>query len=489
MGIWGFPFDRRSTGRGRIARVALLAIFASTSLGQAAEEPTALELVKAAGADSAAAYGEIVIDTATKASMKEVLGNPISSKERSCIWIGSEGCRSLGLKMVRANYSEDGVLSHMTLDVEEPFPRTKALESLGLDEPAEVRESKGVAVELFPPADLALGVHGDRVIRLYLFGPNTPGAPRKKPEMSQEEAMGLLDKAVATVTQEEKDTALRAAVAAGCAEAVAGFLDCGADPTSPSAKGGTALHEAAFVGHAGIITTLVLKSMRASDQDGETEVSSATLLDTRNNDGATPLLLACLAGHYEATKTLLRMGADPNIADQSGRTPLHLAALLGDVELVEALLLSRAAVHSRDRQGQSPLDLATDKEVRLLLAQAATRDGADPAKAEVEEVVNRFLQATCDGDLEGLKSCLLPAARKSMPGELEKDAFEWAIQAVRLGAGTANVRCVITPAGDSSEPRAQQVRFALRYADDAWWVSGVHRDAPSNVEANSGESS
>lgn len=57
----------------------------------AAEESRPLDLVKAATPDSGSSYGEITIDSATKVSLKSLLGNPISTKERSSVWIGTAG--------------------------------------------------------------------------------------------------------------------------------------------------------------------------------------------------------------------------------------------------------------------------------------------------------------------------------------------------------------------------------------------------------------
>ncbi len=466
-----------------------VAILASTSSGRAAEEPVALELVRTATADSAASYGGIAVDTATVTLMKDVLGEPISAKDQSCTWIATEGCRSLGLKMVRASYTEDGVLSHVTLDVQKPFARSEAVESLGLGDPVEVRHGKGVTIELFPSANLALGVHRDRVIRLYLFGSRTPGMAKPKPAMSPEDAQELLETAVATVTQEEKDSALRVAVAAGCAEAVVGFLACGANPMAPNSQGGTALHDAAFAGHAEIVAPLVFGSSLSGNQDGKGAEPINAILDKRNNDGASALFLACLAGHFETAKTLLRMGADPNVADGKGRTPLHLAALADSVELVEVLLLSRAEVYARTKRGRSPLDLATDKETRRLLTQTATRDGEDSAKAQVGKVIEKFLQATCEGDLDKLKSCVLPSLRKGMPDEVEEDAVQWSVKSIHFEAGAASVLCDLTQPSESSEACAQQTRFRLQYAEDAWWITDVETEPQPNTEVKQGESS
>jgi ankyrin repeat protein len=496
MVAWGdSALGTRSAGKAWGAIVACFAfsILGPNSRGQAAEEPIALELLKPATADSAASYGEIAVDTATEASMRELLGEPISAKDRSCIWIGTEGCRTLGLKMVRANYTEDGVLSHVTLDVQKPFARSEAVESLGLGEPVEVRQSKNVTIELFLPANLALGVHGDRVIRLYLFGGHTPGMEVREPALSpeeQEEVLELLKRKAAAATQDEKDDALREAALVGNTRGVTRFLAAGASPMTTDAQGETALHHAAYHGRDAIIASLVFgasQPMNEDSVDGEQEASSFNaLLDKQDNGGATALHLACLGRRIDAAKTLLRMGADPNVSDSDGKRPLHIAVLAGNVDLVEALLLARADIYLRTIRGCSALDLATDKEIRLLLVQTASRVGDDPARAKVRQVVESYLKATCEGDIDKMKSCVLPAVRKSMPDRIEKDKIQWSVKAIGFEPGTAHVRCEVTPPAGLSE--SLPTLFYLRYAAGNWRIADVAIEPSPAVSKEPGES-
>ena len=52
----------------------------------------------------------------------------------------------------------------------------------------------------------------------------------------------------------------------------------------------------------------------------------------------TPLMLACLNGHYPIATLLLRKGADPNAKDSSGNTPVHYAAAYGWWHCLKLLL-------------------------------------------------------------------------------------------------------------------------------------------------------
>jgi hypothetical protein len=61
------------------------------------------------------------------------------------------------------------------------------------------------------------------------------------------------------------------------------------------------------------------------------------LIDARDADGRSALMLAVLRGRGEAVDALLAAGADPNAADVHGLTPL-LAALNGEQADIAAAL-------------------------------------------------------------------------------------------------------------------------------------------------------
>ena len=61
------------------------------------------------------------------------------------------------------------------------------------------------------------------------------------------------------------------------------------------------------------------------------------LLDGRNNDGKTPLHLACQEGHLEVVRILMSYGADSNLLDNDGKTAWDLAAEHGHAPILEYL--------------------------------------------------------------------------------------------------------------------------------------------------------
>jgi hypothetical protein len=68
----------------------------------------------------------------------------------------------------------------------------------------------------------------------------------------------------------------------------------------------------------------------------------AALIDGRDADGRTALLLAVLQRHEPVVRELLQQGADPNIGDAAGHTPLSAARRQHSPAIVDALLQAGA---------------------------------------------------------------------------------------------------------------------------------------------------
>ena len=52
-----------------------------------------------------------------------------------------------------------------------------------------------------------------------------------------------------------------------------------------------------------------------------------TWLDPTNDNQSTPLLLACMKGHYGIIELLVNLGADVQATDKDGDTAIHLTAM------------------------------------------------------------------------------------------------------------------------------------------------------------------
>ncbi|KAL3869224.1 hypothetical protein ACJMK2_041932 [Sinanodonta woodiana] len=84
-------------------------------------------------------------------------------------------------------------------------------------------------------------------------------------------------------------------------------------------------------------------------------------INSCDEDGKTPLHVACEKSQLDTLKTLLTLGADVNKVDrENGRTALHYACLTGRTDIVDELLRQGAVVFTNAADEINPLHLASD---------------------------------------------------------------------------------------------------------------------------------
>lgn len=126
--------------------------------------------------------------------------------------------------------------------------------------------------------------------------------------------------------------ALVAAARLGLDEIGRTLLDAGADPGAADSLGRTALHA-------------VVRAHRDVDREAafvELLLARGADLEVRDRTGATPLLVAVLAGDRDQAARLLDAGADPDAASLGRGRPLLVAAGRGERDLVVLLLAAGA---------------------------------------------------------------------------------------------------------------------------------------------------
>ena len=87
-----------------------------------------------------------------------------------------------------------------------------------------------------------------------------------------------------------------------------------------------------------------------------------TLVGFQNFQGETALYLATDRNQTKVVKTLLDLGANPNLANLDGVTPFHIACANGVLEIVKMLKQSGVNVNSQDDSGDSKQKKAKNRQ-------------------------------------------------------------------------------------------------------------------------------
>jgi ankyrin repeat protein len=145
-------------------------------------------------------------------------------------------------------------------------------------------------------------------------------------------------------------------------DAVIGRLG-GHDLTIADDQGQTLLMAAAAAGHARVVTFLL---------DAH--------LDTNQRDRAerTALFYAAEQGHDNVVEALLDAGANPNLADRNGDTPLHVAIAHRQQRVVTLLTRHGANLAARNAAGWTAAQLAQAKGVAADPSKATSTEQLDP---------------------------------------------------------------------------------------------------------------
>jgi ankyrin repeat protein len=107
------------------------------------------------------------------------------------------------------------------------------------------------------------------------------------------------------------------------------------------------------------------------------------IVDTKDGEGNTGLIIAINRNDETWTGYLLNKGADPNVGGKGGDTPLISAARVGFEQAVQWLIGVGAKVDGANRMGETPLIIAVQQRelpiTRMLLDAGANPDKSDAA--------------------------------------------------------------------------------------------------------------
>lgn len=132
--------------------------------------------------------------------------------------------------------------------------------------------------------------------------------------------------------------------------------------------GRTALHMAVSEGQAGVARWL---ARRALEQLADEEAAVSLVLEARDAKGATPMLLAVVAGHLTCARLLASSGASLDTCDLKGFSALHYAAHKGHTRLFCWLLEAGADPDARTKSGKTVESMAASMRAAAAMLSSA----------------------------------------------------------------------------------------------------------------------
>jgi ankyrin repeat protein len=232
----------------------------------------------------------------------------------------------------------------------------------------------------------------------------------------------LLDQKVNVDAQSKQGvTALMLAAENNQSEIVNLLLKKNADPNLQDQTGWSALMKAVYQGNAKCVEALAARSRQEVNRGllvaaltGHPDIAKILLdngaeVDTRADDGRTPLMLAASKGDNDLVTLLLKAGADPTLTDQSGAAAGSLAKAKGHKEVADRLqqapppradasarnaVVNRRPVENSGAMSDKDLLLQPDRttgaasDSRAIASASASRDAQNgPAQGKLASIV------------------------------------------------------------------------------------------------------
>jgi len=152
---------------------------------------------------------------------------------------------------------------------------------------------------------------------------------------------------------------------------------------------------------------------------------NVNLLDKRDNELSTILMVAAMAGKTDTTKLLIANGARVNDKTKLGRTALTWAAWRGFTDTVQALLDAGAEVNSRDQNGGSPLNFAVSRG-RTQTVGVLLKAGANPNFHHTETGQTALIDAVVRGYIEIVQILVDNGAKVNEQDLAGRKPVDWA---------------------------------------------------------------
>ena len=109
-----------------------------------------------------------------------------------------------------------------------------------------------------------------------------------------------------------------------------------------------------------ILNFTLMEAVKGDSFSGvKTLLSLGANVNTKDEDGATPLMWAAAKGYSDVAKLLIEHGANVNVQEKElGFTPLIISVVRGHANVVKLLIEHGADVNAKDKYGHTPLAIA-----------------------------------------------------------------------------------------------------------------------------------
>ncbi len=182
---------------------------------------------------------------------------------------------------------------------------------------------------------------------------------------------------------------------------------------------------------AGLNEVLIKAAEHGEIYSVKATIDNGADVNTRRNDGMTPLMYSSMGGYLEIVRILITFGANVNAKTIHGVTPLMYSSLGGHLGIVRALIAKGADVNAMTNDGKTVLMLASTG-ASLDIVKILLGNGAD-ATVENKDGITAQVIASIKGHKQ-IEELLKEAEKKakSLPSSVKpvEDAPSTALQAL-----------------------------------------------------------
>ena len=225
------------------------------------------------------------------------------------------------------------------------------------------------------------------------------------------------------------------------------LLAAGARADFKNENGRTALHEVFNRQHGGRGHPLDPEIIRLL-------VRSGLEINVRDNEGASPLLWACLTtADSVIIKTLLELGADPQAATPGGYTPILAAAMNPEIAVIQTVIEAGGRLTDINSSGDTALILAAESNSNPKMIALLLEAGLDAAAEDVQGQTALHRAAAQNPQLEITRMLLAAGADPNQAAKPRADGLTPTLAAVK----NSNPQVIRLLAGSGGDLTAKDV--------------------------------